>query len=165
MPIAISAYDSTALSNLQADQLSGIQYATPNLYLDQGDAGFMEEGFAETDRGWEFSINDRLLFASDESTVLPQQAGSIKRIAGRLLAVDIRHATVEGHADGSGSAEHNQRLSERRAAAVAEVLVGSGFDKTAISTTGLGDRFPIESNATAEGRRENRRVVILITAP
>ena len=39
VPIAISAYDSTALSNLQADQLSGIQYATPNLYLDQGDAG------------------------------------------------------------------------------------------------------------------------------
>ncbi len=128
-------------------------------------AVFMEEGFAETDRGWEFSINDRLLFASDESTVLPQQAGSIKRIAGRLLGVGIRHATVEGHADGSGSAEHNQRLSERRAAAVAEVLVGSGFDKTAISTTGLGDRFPVESNATAEGRRENRRVVILITAP
>ncbi|RSV54956.1 hypothetical protein [Sphingomonas koreensis] len=40
VPIAISAYDSTALSNLQADQLSGIQYATPNLYLDQGDAGY-----------------------------------------------------------------------------------------------------------------------------
>ncbi|HCB75247.1 MAG TPA: TonB-dependent receptor [Sphingomonas bacterium] len=39
VPIAISAYDSTALSNLQADTLSGIQYATPNLYLDQGDAG------------------------------------------------------------------------------------------------------------------------------
>lgn len=128
-------------------------------------AMFMEEGFSETDRGWEFSINDRLLFATDESTVLPQQAGSIQRIAGRLLAVDIRHAAVEGHADGSGGAEHNQRLSERRAAAVAEVLVGSGFDKAAVSTTGLGDRFPIESNATAEGRRENRRVVILISTP
>jgi OOP family OmpA-OmpF porin len=128
-------------------------------------AVFVEEGFAETDRGWEFSINDRLLFASDESTVLPEQAGSIRRISGRLLAVDIRRAAVEGHADGSGGAEHNQRLSERRAAAVAEVLVGSGFDKSAVTTAGLGDRFPIESNDTAEGRRENRRVVILITAP
>lgn len=39
VPIAISAYDAEALSNLQADTLSGIQYATPNLYLDQGDAG------------------------------------------------------------------------------------------------------------------------------
>lgn len=128
-------------------------------------AMFVEEGFAETARGWEFSINDRLLFATDESTVLPQQAGSIRRIAGRLLGVDIRHAAVEGHADGSGGAEHNQRLSERRAAAVAEVLVASGFAQAAVTTVGLGDRFPIESNDTVEGRRENRRVVILITAP
>lgn len=128
-------------------------------------AVFVEEGFAETDRGWEFSINDRLLFATDESIVLPEQAGSIRRISGRLLGVGIRHAAVEGHADGSGGAEHNQRLSERRAAAVAEVLAASGFDKSAVTTTGLGDRFPVESNATVEGRRENRRVVILITAP
>lgn len=128
-------------------------------------AMFTEEGFAQTDRGWEFSINDRLLFATDDSTVLPEQAGSIRRIAGRLLSVDIRHAAIEGHADGSGAAEHNQRLSERRAAAVAEVLVASGFDKSAVSTLGLGDRFPIESNDTVEGRRENRRVVILIATP
>ena len=39
VPIAISAYNAGALANLQADTLSGIQYATPNLYLDQGDAG------------------------------------------------------------------------------------------------------------------------------
>ncbi|WP_447728748.1 OmpA family protein [Sphingomonas koreensis] len=128
-------------------------------------AVFTSEGFTETDRGWEFSINDRLLFATDESTVLPAQVGSIRRIAGRLLGVDIRHAAVEGHADGSGGAEHNQRLSERRAAAVAEVLAGSGFAPSAVSTVGLGDRFPVETNATVEGRRENRRVVILITAP
>lgn len=127
-------------------------------------AVFVEEGFAETDRGWEFSINDRLLFATDESVVVPPQVASIRRISGRLLAVGIRHAAVEGHADGTGSAEHNQRLSERRAAAVAEVLVTSGFARSAVTTLGLGDRYPVESNATAAGRRENRRVVILITA-
>lgn len=123
------------------------------------------EGFRETDRGWEFSINDRLLFATDESTVLPEQAEAIRRIAGRLLAVDIRHAAVEGHTDSTGSDAHNQDLSERRAAAVAEVLVAAGFPAEGVSRTGLGKRFPIESNATAEGRAQNRRVVILITAP
>lgn len=128
-------------------------------------AVFVEEGFTETDRGWEFSINDRLLFATDESVVLPEQVASIRRISGRLLGVGISHAAVEGHADGTGSADHNQRLSERRAAAVAEVLAASGFARSAVTTTGLGDRFPVESNATVEGRRENRRVVILITAP
>lgn len=123
------------------------------------------EGFMETGRGWEFSINDRLLFATDESTVLPDQAASIQRIGGRLLAVGIRHAAVEGHADGTGSAEHNQRLSERRAAAVATVLEGAGFPAAGVSAVGLGERFPVEDNSTAEGRRENRRVVILITSP
>lgn len=123
------------------------------------------EGFAQTDRGWEFSINDRLLFASDESIVLPEQAASIRRISGRLLGVGIRRAAVEGHADSTGGAEHNQRLSERRAAAVAQVLVAAGFPAEGVSAIGLGDRYPVEDNATAEGRRENRRVVILITAP
>ncbi len=123
------------------------------------------EGFTETDRGWEFSINDRLLFETDDSNVRPEQAASIRRIGGRLLAVGIRHAAVEGHADGTGSTEHNQRLSERRAAEVAAVLVAGGFAPADVSAVGLGERFPIDSNRTADGRRENRRVVILITAP
>lgn len=123
------------------------------------------EGFAETQRGWEFSINDRLLFDTDESAVLPDQSARIRRVAGRLLAVGIRRAAVEGHADDTGSAEHNQRLSERRAATVAQVLVSAGFPATGVSTVGLGERFPIEDNGTTAGRRENRRVVILIAAP
>jgi outer membrane protein OmpA-like peptidoglycan-associated protein len=123
------------------------------------------EGFAETDRGWEFSINDRLLFDTDDSNVRPEQVASIQRIGGRLLAVGIRHAAVEGHADGTGGAEYNQRLSERRAAEVAAVLVAGGFAPADVSAVGLGERFPIDSNHTADGRRENRRVVILITAP
>ena len=122
------------------------------------------EGFAETDRGWEFSINDRLLFDSDDSEVRPEQAASIRRISERLLGVGIRRAAVEGHADGTGSAEHTQPLSERRAGEVAAVLVGGGFAPADVSATGLGDRYPVESNRTADGRRENRRVVILVTA-
>ncbi|WP_343518795.1 OmpA family protein [Sphingomonas sp.] len=128
-------------------------------------AVFTSEGFAETPRGWEFSINDKLLFATDESGVLPDQAARIRRVAGRLLQVGIRRAAVEGHADDTGSAEHNQRLSERRAATVAQVLVEAGFPTAAVSAVGLGERFPVEDNGTAAGRRENRRVVILIAAP
>lgn len=123
------------------------------------------EGFSETDRGWEFSINDRLLFETDDSNVRPAQAASVQRVGRRLIAVGIRQAAVEGHADDTGSAEHNQRLSERRAAAVARLLEGAGFAPAAVAAVGLGERFPVEDNGTAAGRRENRRVVILITAP
>ncbi|NIJ65427.1 OOP family OmpA-OmpF porin [Sphingomonas leidyi] len=122
-------------------------------------------GFVQTDRGWELSVADRLLFASDESRVDEKQAVAIARIASNLQAVDIRHATIEGHADITGTRRHNLILSGQRARAVASVFVGAGFDRGNIRTEGLGDRYPIEDNRTAEGRQENRRVVILLSAP
>ncbi|MDH4742714.1 OmpA family protein [Sphingomonas sp. CBMAI 2297] len=122
-------------------------------------------GFVQTDRGWELSVADRLLFASDESRVDEKQAVVIARIASNLQAVEIRHATIEGHADITGTRHHNLVLSGQRARAVANVFVGAGFDRDNIRAEGLGDRYPIEDNRTAEGRQENRRVVILLTAP
>lgn len=122
-------------------------------------------GFVQTDRGWELSVNDRLLFPSDESRVDTQQAVVIKRIATNLQAVAIRHASIEGHADITGTDHHNLVLSGQRARAVAGVFIGAGFQRSNVRTEGLGDRYPIEDNGTAEGRRENRRVVILLTAP
>lgn len=123
------------------------------------------EGFVTTDRGWEFSMNDKLTFPTDRSEVLPAQKATILRIARGLLGVGIRHATVEGHADDTGGTHHNQRLSEQRAAAVAAMLVAGGFGRADVDTVGLGERFPVESNETPEGRQENRRVVILIRTP
>ncbi len=123
------------------------------------------EGFVETSRGWEFSMNDRLLFATDQDTVQPEQSVKVRRIGQRLLAVDLRHAAVEGHADDTGSAVHNDQLSKRRAEAVADELAASGFQRANLSAVGLGERFPVDNDRSRDGRRQNRRVVILITAP
>ena len=128
-------------------------------------AALRAEGFIDTPRGWEFGMSDRLLFATDDSSILAAQATIITRIARHLVAVDIRHASVEGHTDTTGSARHNDALSVRRAAAVADALDRGGLERRNIVVVGLGERYPVESNATASGRRENRRVVILITAP
>lgn len=122
------------------------------------------EGFVSTDRGWEFSMSDRLLFGTDESNVLPDQAAVVARIASRLIDVGIDRATVEGHTDNTGSARHNQVLAKHRAETVAAVLVRAGFDASGVHALSLGERYPAASNATAEGRHENRRVVLLITA-
>lgn len=122
------------------------------------------EGFRQTDRGWEFSANDRLLFATDDSAVHSEQSSAIRRIAGRLSQVGLRRAAVEGHADDTGSAQHNEQLSKRRADAVAAEMVAGGFPAAGLTTIGLGDSFPVESNRTREGRQQNRRVVILITS-
>jgi OOP family OmpA-OmpF porin len=123
------------------------------------------EGFVPTQRGWEFSVNDRLLFPTDEASVDPGQATIINRMATNLRSVQIRHATIEGHADWTGTEQHNETLSKHRADAVAAVFAGAGFARTDLRTVGLGERYPIEDNKTATGRRENRRVVILLTGP
>lgn len=70
---------------------------------------------------------------------------------------------VQGHTDNVGSKKLNQDLSERRAAAVMEYLVGAGVDKNRMTSHGYGDTMPIESNATAKGRTLNRRVEFVIS--
>jgi outer membrane protein OmpA-like peptidoglycan-associated protein len=69
---------------------------------------------------------------------------------------------VIGHTDSTGSNEHNQRLSEHRAQAVAQYLLGRNVARERLSAEGMGESAPRASNATAEGRALNRRVEIVI---
>ncbi|WP_157216739.1 OmpA family protein [Flavisphingomonas formosensis] len=124
-----------------------------------------ENGFAETDRGWEFGMADRLLFASDDSRVRPEQADRISRIAQALRSVGIVRLRVEGYTDSTGRISHNDALSLARAKAVGDALVGGGLPRGGIVVAGLGQRQPIETNRTAAGRAENRRVVIVVPTP
>lgn len=128
-------------------------------------AAMEKEGFNKSERGWEFSVSDRLLFATDRSEVVPGQVSVIGRMTRALVGVGIRHIEVEGHTDGTGGVRYNDALSVKRASAVADVMVASGIRRDDIRVIGLGERYPVETNATAAGRRENRRVVVLITAP
>jgi outer membrane protein OmpA-like peptidoglycan-associated protein len=65
---------------------------------------------------------------------------------------------IQGHTDSQGSAEFNQRLSQRRAQAVADYLTGKGISRSRIEAKGYGEDLPIADNSTAEGRAQNRRV-------
>jgi outer membrane protein OmpA-like peptidoglycan-associated protein len=75
-----------------------------------------------------------------------------------------RRIAVEGHASRESAAQeaYNQRLSERRAETVADALAREGIRGNQISSRGLGTRSPIASNETEEGRRQNRRVEVII---
>jgi outer membrane protein OmpA-like peptidoglycan-associated protein len=72
---------------------------------------------------------------------------------------------VEGYTDSTGTDAYNQRLSEQRAAAVADYLIDQGVSAGAITVFGYGESRPKSSNDTAEGRQLNRRVEIHIQAP
>ena len=69
---------------------------------------------------------------------------------------------IEGHTDSVGAAETNLALSEQRAMAVRDALVGLGVDASRVTTIGLGEDFPIASNDDAEGRARNRRVDVIL---
>jgi outer membrane protein OmpA-like peptidoglycan-associated protein len=70
---------------------------------------------------------------------------------------------VAGHTDNTGSAEYNQKLSERRANAVAQYLEGQGLRSDRVMTVGAGETHPVASNTTPEGRQANRRVELTLT--
>ncbi len=78
---------------------------------------------------------------------------------------DNPHSTVQvvGHTDNTGSAAHNQSLSERRAQSVAAILTGNGVASGRVMTVGMAFNQPISSNDTPGGRAQNRRVEIIIT--
>jgi len=65
-----------------------------------------------------------------------------------------------GHTDSIGTEAYNQKLSERRAAAVKEYLVSKGIPSAKITTIGKGKTQPVATNKTKEGRQKNRRVDI-----
>ena len=73
--------------------------------------------------------------------------------------------TIEGHADATGTEQYNLDLSKRRAAAVQKYITGKGVDQARVSIAFFGESKPVESNATKEGRRKNRRVEFRIVKP
>ena len=69
---------------------------------------------------------------------------------------------ITGYTDNTGTAEHNQSLSEARAASVGNYLISQGVNSNRIFTQGMGERDPVASNDNSDGRSLNRRVVITL---
>ena len=128
-------------------------------------AALQAEGFVEAADGWALTINERLLFATNESALKPEQIATLGTLAQHLVAVDITTARVEGHTDSVGSSAYNQTLSEARAQAVAAPLQANGMRFTPAQIVGRGETIPLSTNDTPEGRQDNRRVVVIVTPP
>jgi outer membrane protein OmpA-like peptidoglycan-associated protein len=119
-------------------------------------------GFAESGEGWMLELDAPLTFDTDSDRLGVAQGEAVAKVAKGLLAIGVREVRVEGHTDSTGSRAHNQALSRRRAAWVAEQLVNAGFPPAGVEQRALADTYPLASNATSEGRAKNRRVTITI---
>ncbi len=115
----------------------------------------------KTERGLTVNLPD-VLFASGSSRLQPRAKELLSRIAGVLLIAPEYHLGIEGHTDSTGRTQFNVELSQNRAVAVRDYLIECGISAATMSTQGFGESQPIASNNTAAGRKQNRRVEIVI---
>jgi outer membrane protein OmpA-like peptidoglycan-associated protein len=105
-----------------------------------------------------------VLFDVDSAIVKPRQRAVVDEVADVLLDYPKTAVVVQGHTDSTGTEEHNQELSERRAGAIKNLLIGQGVDDRRLSAIGYGEGYPVSDNDDASGRQQNRRVEILLKA-
>lgn len=126
-------------------------------------AALESAGFQQVGGNYELGLEDRILFEFDRSDLRPEIAQTLAGLVSVLLSVGIDGAMIEGHADSTGDDAHNLQLSQLRAESVKLAFARRGMAMHNIRTWGAGESDPIASNDTEEGRRQNRRVVIVVT--
>jgi len=104
-----------------------------------------------------------VLFDVNSATLKPGAYDEINRVSNVLNQYPQTNIMIAGHTDSTGSESHNQQLSERRAEAVKNALMGNGVSPMRMRTIGYGESRPIADNSTEFGRQLNRRVEITIT--
>jgi outer membrane protein OmpA-like peptidoglycan-associated protein len=136
------------------------------LYLDK-QAKELEK-VAETKRtenGVLVSLKNDILFDTNSAVLKSEAVEQLSQVADILAKYDDDRIRIEGHADASGAASHNEQLSLRRADAVKRVLLGRGVEETQITALGMGEVRPVADNGSAAGRAKNRRVELHIDVP
>ena len=99
-----------------------------------------------------------VLFDTGKSTIRPEMNRELEEVAAVMRRNPDLKVEVQGHTDSVGDAAYNQRLSEERARAVMNSLIGMGISPKRLQAKGLGETRPAATNDTAEGRAINRRV-------
>jgi outer membrane protein OmpA-like peptidoglycan-associated protein len=116
----------------------------------------------QTERGWTITLRNELLFNGGASTLKPGAAPALDNLGRFLRDNPDRDIAIEGFTDSVGSSATNRQLSETRAQAVKEALIGRGIEARRIDARGYGPSFPVATNETPTGRQANRRVEIVI---
>lgn len=110
------------------------------------------------------TFDSGIMFDVDSYGLKAATRANLDKMAETMKEYDKTEIIVMGHTDATGSDEHNQKLSENRAAAVSRFLQENGITAKRVTTKGFGEQKPVASNNTASGREQNRRVEIAIVA-
>ncbi len=106
---------------------------------------------------------DRLNFATGSASILPESEEQLNNIAAVLKAYPDVNVKVGGYTDNTGDPGSNRKLSQQRADAVRQALVGKGIAANRMVAEGYGSDHPVGDNTTEEGRAQNRRIALRVT--
>ena len=101
-----------------------------------------------------------VLFDFDKSVIKPEGRSKLDDLSSKMKGLNLEVVIAIGHADSIGSDEYNQRLSVRRAESVKAYLTSKGIEANRVYTEGKGEKQPVASNRTSDGRAKNRRTEI-----
>jgi outer membrane protein OmpA-like peptidoglycan-associated protein len=116
----------------------------------------------KTPDGIKLIMSSDVTFATNSADINSGFYPTLNSVAKVLKEYNKTNVVVSGFTDSTGNASYNQSLSERRAQSVSNYLAGQGVSGNRLFNQGFGERNPIASNATVQGRSANRRVEIML---
>jgi outer membrane protein OmpA-like peptidoglycan-associated protein len=149
---AIGGAAGAAVGAVMDSQAEDLQDKLPNARVER-----IGEGIAIT-------FDSGILFAVNQATLQGAGQQNLRDLVVSLEDYEGTDVLVVGHTDSSGTAEYNQGLSERRADAARNFLVGAGLHAGRATAVGRGEMEPIADNETDAGRQDNRRVEVAVFA-
>lgn len=124
------------------------------------------KAIAETKRtedGLITKLKSDILFDTGKSALKPDAKTNLQQMADIMKKYPENVLTINGYTDNTGSSKINDELSENRAKAVKTQLIAAGMPESVIATSGKGSSGAIGDNNTVAGRKQNRRVEIVVT--
>jgi len=131
--------------------------ATPARIAPKAEA---EKPVARTVQALRVTYLSRTLFDFDRAVLKPEGRKAMDQLIAKLATVNVEVIIATGHTDSTGSDRYNLDLGMRRADAVRNYLVAKGLEPARVYVDSKGEREPVATNKTAQGRGENRRVVV-----
>lgn len=159
-----SAVEGAVSEGLKAAELpDGTTLSFPAASVEDKLLGFILDDTKVVDKTTWFTF-ERLQFDTGKATLRPESNEQLDNVAKILAAYPNVKLKIGGYTDNTGDATMNMALSASRAAATVEALVGRGVAADRLESEGYGDQHPVAPNDTEEGRQQNRRIDMRVTA-
>ena len=149
---AIGGAAGAAIGGIMDAQAEDLQDKLPNAKVER------------VGEGIQITFDSGILFDVNSSTLRSAAQQNLTDLVRSLEEYEGTDVLVVGHTDSTGAEDYNQSLSERRAAAARNFLIGAGLEPARVQAMGRGEMEPIASNDTETGRQDNRRVEVAIFA-